>query len=105
MPPIAAGLRGALDVEVAEAAAAPARVADLDLVVVGGPTHAWSMSRSFTRSGAREQARRLGKKPVSNGVGVREWLRQLVRPPRGRAAAAFDTAIRPKERPRPALTW
>lgn len=95
---IAAGLRGGLDVEVAEAAAAPARVADVDLVVVGGPTHAWSMSRSFTRSGAREQARRLGKEPVSNGVGVREWLRQLVRPPRGRAAAAFDTAIRPKGR-------
>lgn len=91
---IADGLRGGLDVQVVEAGQAGRPTEDVDLLVVGGPTHAWSMSRDMTRRGAREQARQKHTEPVSTGIGVREWLRQLQRTRGARMAAAFDTAIR-----------
>jgi flavodoxin len=59
---IGAGLRPAFDVSVIPVSkATPAVLADADLVVVGGPTHAHGMSRAATRNGAVEAA----KKPVS----------------------------------------
>jgi hypothetical protein len=65
---VAAGLGGA---EVAEFAdVAPARLAGLDLLVVGGPTHAFSMSRASTREDARKQGAPSGEE---HG-GLREWL-------------------------------
>lgn len=54
---------------------APARLpADVDLLVVGGPTHAFSMSRASTRRDA------VGKGATTDHVerGIREWLDDVV---------------------------
>ncbi|HEX2849118.1 MAG TPA: flavodoxin domain-containing protein [Acidimicrobiales bacterium] len=97
---IAAGLAARLGddvVEVVEVGDAPAALpAGVDLLVVGGPTHAFGMSRRGTRQSARQQA---DGPLVSTGGGIREWLGSLEVPPGPRiAAAAFDTRI-----PRPRL--
>ncbi len=94
---IADGLRGACDVEVHEISAAPTDLDGLDLLIVGGPTHAWSMTRAGTRDGARKQARAGGKEPISAGIGLREWIARLPAraPPRPIHLATFDTVIRP----------
>jgi hypothetical protein len=99
---VAEGIRSAGgDVEVrhvedpaAMTAATVARLADL--VVVGGPTHAFGLSRRRTRADA---ARRPGAlQPTRVGRGLREWLEALPESTgRGRAASAFDTRMaRPK---------
>ena len=81
------------EVETVEVSGAPSDLSGFDLIVVGGPIHAWSMSSAMTRSGARDEARRAGVEPVSAGRGLREWLAGL-RPSGGRLrAAAFDTAV------------
>lgn len=94
---VADGLRSVAEVRLVRAADAEAGVLDgVDLLVVGGPTHAWSMSRASTRKGAPEYVRRPGSDLVLEpgadvAPGVREWLSSLgqVRV----AAAAFDTRI------------
>ena len=59
---IGAGLRTGFDVSVVPVSqASPAVLADADLVVVGGPTHAHGMSRAATRKAAVQAA----DKPVS----------------------------------------
>jgi hypothetical protein len=72
----------------------PAALADVDLLVVGGPTHAWSVSRQMTRSGAVRDARQAGHgdmlDPDAEGLGLREWFDTLPPHP-GLASAAFDT--------------
>ena len=90
---IGAGLRAYGEVRVLEVSMAPARADGLDLLVVGGPTHAWGMSRASTRAGAREQAEAKRMEPPSPSVGVREWLSALFGG-RGIPAVAFDTAIK-----------
>ncbi|MFL6163802.1 MAG: flavodoxin family protein [Jatrophihabitantaceae bacterium] len=71
----------------------PAELADLGLLVVGGPTHAWSMSRPKTRDAAVTDAARgaprLEAKPGEPGV--RELLARL--PRLDCPAAAYDTRI------------
>lgn len=93
---IGAGLRTAFDVSVVPVSeVSPAVLADADLVVVGGPTHAHGMSRAGTRKSAVETA----KKPVSGlkvepdalGPGLREWFGSLGR--YSVKAAAFDTRM------------
>ncbi len=61
---------------------------DVDLLLVGGPTHTFGMSRPSTRA---EAVRKYGS-AISTSVGVREWLEQ-VRLPSGIHAAAFDTRV------------
>ena len=80
-------------VKTVEVSEAPSDLSDFDLIVVGGPIHAWSMSRDMTRSGARDEASRAGVTPVSAGPGVREWLASLQPAGHGQRAAAFDTAV------------
>lgn len=87
---IAEGLRagaGVDAVEVVEAVDAPAAIdPDVDLVVVGGPTHAFSMTTGSTRDSARQQgATRIPAR------GIREWLEQLAPPASAVAVATFDT--------------
>jgi hypothetical protein len=97
---IAAGLSAALPtdvpddeaVELVEVESAPdAFGPDVDLVVVGGPTHAFGLSRVRTREDATE---RTCEPIVSTGPGLREWLAALPEPDRPVAAAAFDTRVR-----------
>lgn len=45
----------------------------LELLVVGGPTHAFSMSRSTTRQDAHKQGATVG----AEDTGIREWLDAL----------------------------
>lgn len=87
---VARGLDDHVTTEVVEVGTAPARLAeDVDLVVVGGPTHAFGLSRPSTRQDAAE---RRQHPPVSPGIGVREWL-ALLEGATGRRAAAFATRM------------
>ena len=88
---VARGLEaGGLPVELVEVGAAPTRVGPgHELVVAGGPTHAFSLSRASTRADA---ARRAVGLLVSQGRGLREWLEDVEAGPV--AFAAFDTKVR-----------
>ncbi|MFD6225126.1 flavodoxin family protein [Nocardia asteroides] len=72
---------------VTEAANRPAP--DVDLLIVGGPTHAFGLSRAATRKDAAGQT----DAPVDVEIGVREWLDAALPVPAPRAAAAFGTKI------------
>jgi hypothetical protein len=93
---IAAGLGPTMQATVVRVAeATPEMVAAADLVVVGGPTHAHSMSRKTTRHGAADVAAKqpeLELEPGYEDLGVREWLQELTSD-HPRSAAAFDTRI------------
>lgn len=71
------------------------QVADADLVVIGGPTHAWNMSRPSTRKAAADGATKpnsdLRLEPGATGIGLREWLADHAG--EVAAAAAFDTRV------------
>lgn len=73
-----------VDVDTAPSAAEPA----VALLVVGGPTHAFSMSRVATREDAHRQGARQG----SSARGIREWL-QAARLAPGQPIALFDTRV------------
>ncbi|MFJ5986362.1 flavodoxin family protein [Lentzea sp. NPDC092896] len=89
---VAEGLRETMTVKLVEVGSAPVELSEeVGLLVVGGPTHAFSMSRPSTRAdaagkGADEQA--------AAGTGLREWAERIgkgsVRPP----VAAFDTKVK-----------
>lgn len=84
------GLSEHVDVELVEVTKAPPEITEpVDLIVVGGPTHAFSMTRSFTR----EDAFRQGASHGSKAVGVREWLGQLRRGQHSELVATFDTRV------------
>jgi hypothetical protein len=88
---IGAGLSELMAVDVVEVGAAPNTVApDVGLIVVGGPTHAFGMSRPGTRAAA---AKEVESPLVSSGIGVREWLDLLEPAAEESAAAAFDTHV------------
>ena len=75
-------------VEVVDVSAAPSPLpGDVDLVVLGGPTHAFSMSRASTRRDAHDR----GAEPGHEGPGIREWLATLPPGDTSRAIATFDT--------------
>jgi flavorubredoxin len=65
-------------------------LADLDLLVVGAPTHTFSMSRETTRLSA---AKMSDAPLVSAHGGIREWLSRLPRAHPGQFAATFDTHL------------
>jgi hypothetical protein len=83
------GLAEVMAVDVIEVGAAPTTVApDVGLIVVGGPTHAFGMSRPGTRAAAAKDA----ESPlISSGIGVREWLEKLEPAAELTTAAAYDT--------------
>jgi hypothetical protein len=92
---VAEGLSGHTRTALLEVSQAPARIAgDVQLLVVGGPTHAFGMSRASTR----EQAAQDAPGPlVSSGPGIREWLASLDSGNADLSAATFDTRV---DRPR-----
>ncbi len=77
------------DVPVVDVGRAPSPVpGEVELLVVGGPTHAFSMSREGTRKGAVER----GAEPGHEASGIREWL--AGQPSSQRAeVATFDTRV------------
>jgi len=62
---------------------------DVDLLVVGGPTHAFGMSRPNTRLDAAKDA--PSGSVISSGIGIREWLDEAALPDGGTRFATFDT--------------
>ncbi len=87
---IAAGLATSLEVEVVEVGAAPDEPGpDVDLIVAGGPTHAFSMSRPTTREDAITRGADHGRR----GRGLREWLVALPSGPHAQPVATFDTRV------------
>lgn len=96
---IAAGLAPAADVAVRRVGTVLAEeLSGLDLLVVGGPTHTWSLSRPDTRAGAKEQAEKpdstVTLEPDATGPGLREWLEHTAewRDPHTEVAC-FDTRM------------
>jgi len=89
---VAAGLATHMTVELLEVGAAPPAIGeDITLLVVGGPTHAFGLSRESTRKSAAEQAH---GSVVSTRIGLREWLDAVSNGTHGVAAAAFDTHVK-----------
>jgi Flavodoxin len=89
---VAAGLATVARTDLAEVSDAPMEIpGDVDLLVVGGPTHAFGMTRPGTR---RDAAKYAAGPLVPGGTGIREWLEQLTAGSRRIDAAAFDTKIR-----------
>ncbi|MEE6271791.1 flavodoxin family protein [Georgenia wangjunii] len=86
---VADGLRRAGEVGVVEVGAAPPlESVDVDLLVVGAPTHAFGLSRPTTRTDA---ATRAGGTVISAGRGVREWIAGARAA--GQRVATFDTHV------------
>lgn len=86
---VADGLTPYAQVELVEVGDAAGFPDDVDLVVVGGPTHAFGLSRPDSRRSAAKQAT---DPVVSRRIGLREWLAAF-HPPRRLAAAVFDTRV------------
>ena len=90
---VAEGIGAAVEVDVRPVHAVRTVPADLDLLLVVGPTHmhglSTAMSRSMAASAAKEDAGKLAP-GATEQPGLREWLRDL-NAPRGARAAAFDT--------------
>jgi hypothetical protein len=84
------GLARHVPTEVLEVGSAPLPGPGVDLLVVGGPTHAFSMSRPQTRTDAHKDS--VDGRVVSDGPGVREWIDSLPKL-RGARAAVFDTKV------------
>ncbi len=91
---VADGLRTSSDVEavdvvdVAEAPAGPA----VELLVLGGPTHAFGLSRPATRADAAQRGAALSD--GDRATGLREYLTVLAAGPLPASVATFDTRVR-----------
>jgi len=76
--------------------ATPDQIGWADLLVVGGPTHAHSMSRAISRKSAREAAAKPGSHltmdAAADGPGLRDWLAGIGAL-HGKDAATFDTRL------------
>ena len=83
------------------AEAQPEDVVAVDLLIVGGPTHALRMTSDRTRqmglAGEEKKAEahglHLDAEPGAEGPGLREWFSTLPRVGPGHRAAAFDTRL------------
>ncbi len=94
---VAEGLSERIDTRVVAAhEVGPEDLADIDLLVVGAPTHAHGMPRASTRTGAPSYVDRSGgqlhlEKDADTDSGVRELLDALA--PLPIDGAAFDTRV------------
>lgn len=96
---VADGLRTALaargadvPVDVVEVTDAPAALpADVPLLIVGGPTHAFSMSRESTREDALGRAHDTD--PARVATGLREWIAAAAVPDHV-TVVTFDTRVK-----------
>ncbi len=88
---VAEGLGTAGSVTVEEVNDASASRPDVDLLVVGGPTHAFGLSRESTRS---DGAQKAGRTLPADTIGLREWLDAMPERETTAGFAAFDTRVR-----------
>lgn len=87
---VACGLAAEMRVRILEVGEAPLVVDDaVDVLVVGGPTHAFGLSRPGTRNGAAKQ---VGGAVISDRLGLREWL-DAITIHRYLQVASFDTRV------------
>jgi hypothetical protein len=87
---VSEGMADEMDVDLHEVSDAPAAVSDfVDLIVLGGPTHAFSLSRPSTRADAVKQ----GAPTDRAARGLREWLGGLPKGPHSELVATFDTRV------------
>lgn len=87
---IAQTLAATMDVELCDVNDTPADPASShDLIVAGGPTHAFSMSRTATRTDAVSQGAEGGKVDF----GLREWLNRIPANSQASSLATFDTRV------------
>ena len=86
---VAAGLAESVETEVRRVSPDLVVGPDVALLVVGGPTHAFGLSRVATRESAGKQG---APADLAHGAGLREWLDRL--PLTTCRVAAFDTRIR-----------
>lgn len=87
---VARGLSEQMDVEIMDVSEAPTPITQfVDLIVVGGPTHAFSLSKPATRAEAIKQGGSHGHREL----GLREWLSALSRGPHSELVASFDTRV------------
>lgn len=85
---IAEGLSTGMDVRAFEVGEAPHIFDEPDLIVIGGPTHAFSMSRGTTRESAKDET----EEPLISRTGIREWISAADLAQRQRCAT-FDTKV------------
>lgn len=93
---VAAGLGSVLPTDVVRVGeVTTGQVEAAAFLVVGGPTHAWGLSRASTRNTAAGQAaepeRALRLEPGATGTGLREWLESPRAIPQ--TVAVFDTRV------------
>jgi flavodoxin len=87
---VADGLGESVDVQLSEIPDAPREPdPDVALIVAGGPTHAFSMSRTSTRADAVNK----GATQVETEFGLREWLAALPSGHHTAKLATFDTKV------------
>jgi len=87
---IADGLGESVAVQLAEVSNAPVEPSpDVALIVVGGPTHAFSMSRTSTRMDAINRGATEGE----TEFGLRDWMASLPSGQHTAKIATFDTKI------------
>jgi hypothetical protein len=87
---VAAGLGEVVETRLAEVLSAGSALDDdVALVVVGGPTHAFSMSRPTTRADAITRGATEGEQ----AMGIREWLEGLRSGGAATRIATFDTRV------------
>ena len=87
---VADGLGESVDVRLVEVSDAPGDPdPDVALIVAGGPTHAFSMSRENTRADAINRGAEEGEREF----GLREWMAALPSGHLSAKIATFDTKI------------
>jgi hypothetical protein len=87
---VAAGLAESIEVQLAEVSQAPTEPdRQVALIVAGGPTHAFSMSRTKTRADAINRGAQEGEREF----GLREWMAALPSGQHTAKIATFDTKI------------
>ncbi len=84
------GLARELTTDVVEVGVAPTDPSESGLLVVGGPTHQFGLSRKSSRQQGADDS---DEPVISLDMGIREWIGDLKRVS-GDMAATFDTSIR-----------
>lgn len=88
---IADGLAPVWDVTVTEVASAPTEIPDdVLLLIVGGPTHQFGMSRPSSRDIVASNPERS---PDASTTGIREWLDRRPKGHQGLMSASFGTGM------------